>query len=35
MPVRDYAEYIVNMPDKGLEKSNINSRYLMALYQNW
>jgi hypothetical protein len=35
MPLREYAQYVLGMPEKGLLKSDINSRYLLDLYRSW
>lgn len=35
MPLKDFSDYVYNSMDTGLVKSNINSRYLLDLYQAW
>ena len=35
MSAKNLSEYILSVSDKGLVKSNINSRFLMDLYQSW
>lgn len=35
MPLRTYSRYVLESPEIGLAKNEINSKFLMELYQNW
>jgi len=33
--MKAYAEYVLSSPDVGLIKNEINSKFLLELYQSW